>query len=98
MCYMNVRYNLDSVWPAEINVGDFREIFWDGINDTPRGVYLLWSITMGFVKNDKLFIFLQREGNNISKIYKPYIIFYERPVVGYKYNKSDTFIKSIIPT
>ena len=33
----------------------FLKKFWDGINDTSGEVYPLWSITMGFVKNDKLF-------------------------------------------
>ena len=76
----------------------FLEIFWDGINDTSGEVYPLWSITMGFVKNDKLLFFCRGKVKISSKIDKPDIIFYESSVVGYKYKEKDMFIKSIIPT
>ena len=76
----------------------FLENFWDGINDTTGAVYPLWSITMGFVKNDKLLFSCRGKVTITSKIDKPDIIFYESPVVGYKYKESDMFIKSIIPT
>jgi len=53
---------------------------------------------MGFVKNDKLLFSCRGKVTITSKIDKPDIIFYESPVVGYKYKESDMFIKSIIPT
>ena len=56
------------------------------------------TITMGFMKNGKLFFSCRGKVTITSKIDKPDIIFYESPVVGYKYKESDTFIKSIIPT